>query len=288
MDNVICCIMAGGRGERFWPESTDKKPKQLLKIGTERTLVETTVNNLTPFIPRNQIIISTAPHLATAIKTKLPDLDYWIEPVGRDTAACIGYCAFKSLEKGKDSVLIFVGADYHIADKKLFQDHLSLALRFAREGKIITLGIQPSRPSVDFGYIEPGYEILSEETPFKVYSVKQFVEKPDRETAVKYMNKGFLWNSGMFIFKTSTILSAFKKHLPGHYSILQQIFDSKFDPVLSLELFQKLERISIDYGIMEKEKNNLVVIRSTFGWDDLGDWKALERHYDPDPDNNIV
>ncbi|MFW9991216.1 MAG: mannose-1-phosphate guanylyltransferase [Candidatus Odinarchaeota archaeon] len=285
---VICCIMAGGRGERFWPDSRRDHPKQLLRIGTEKTLVETTVDNLSPLLQRDQIVISTSPDLESPLRKVLPDLEFWTEPAPRDTAACIGYCTYKSLKYDKDTVLIFVGSDYHIADKVSFQQHLATAIEFARQGKIVTLGIKPDRPATGYGYIQTGKMVSGPDSDHRVYEVERFVEKPDYKTALEYLEKEYLWNSGMFIVKASTMIKAFRKHLVGHYEVLEKINTIDFDPVKSLELFETLQRISIDYGIMEKETQNLVVIKSTFVWDDLGDWTALERHYEPDPSNNLI
>ncbi|MHA2296361.1 MAG: mannose-1-phosphate guanylyltransferase [Candidatus Hodarchaeales archaeon] len=288
IDKVICCIMAGGKGERFWPDSRLDNPKQLLKIATEKTLVETTVDNLSPLLLQEQIIISTNPVLESILKRVLPELDFWTEPVPRDTAACIGFCTYKSLKYGQDTVLIFVGADYFIADKHSFQQHLETAIDFAKQGKIVTLGIQPTRPAIGFGYIQLGNKLSGDNVKHEVYEVERFREKPDKETALQYIENGFLWNSGMFIVKNSVMIEAFKKHLPIHHEILEEVYDNDFEPQKSLELFETLQMISIDYGIMEKEKDNLVVVKSSFGWDDLGDWTALDRYYELDSNKNII
>jgi len=258
-----------------------------MKIGTEKTLVESTIDNLHPLIQREQVVISTSSPLEPSLRSVLPDVEFWTEPIPRDTAACIGYCTYRSLKHGEETVLIFVGSDYHIADKIAYQQHLSTAIKHAKQGKIVTLGIKPTRPATGFGYIQPGKKLTENDSLHSVYEVENFVEKPDHETALQYVEKGYFWNSGMFIVKASIMVEAFKKHLSKHHEVLEEMQAANFEPDKSLELFKTLERISIDYGIMEKEKSNLVVVRSAFGWDDLGDWSALERHYGSDNSGNI-
>jgi len=178
-----------------------------------------------------------------------------------------------------------MGADYHIPDLNTFNVVLKAAITHAKKGNIVTIGIKPNRPATRFGYIEPGIKITG--TDIDTFKVKMFKEKPNRSTAEEYIKQGFMWNSGMFIVKPSVLYQKIQKYMPELYNALEKIQVSGFDSKLAYEAFQPLSKISIDYGIMEKT-DDLVVVEGIFNWDDIGTWDSLDRILSKDSDGNII
>ena len=184
-----------------------------------------------------------------------------------------------------DDVTVFMGADYHIPDLNQFIGTLNTAIGLAEKGKIVTIGIKPSRLEKRFGYIEPGKEISHTKTT--AYEVKAFKEKPDETLAKEYIDKGFMWNSGMFIVKPSVLFENFQKHMPILYKGLKEIKGANFDHDIAYKIFEPFSKISIDYGVMEKT-DDLVLVKGDFAWDDIGTWDSLDRIIERDNDGNIV
>ena len=282
-------IMAGGSGERFWPLSTKERPKQLLKlIDPERSMIRMTVDRILPLIPAEKIFIGTNAIQAEAIKNELPMLptnNIIVEPAFKDTAAAIGYGAIQIkqslIEREKleeDVTLVVLASDHLIKNEENFRQRLKTAAESAEKNKsIVTLGIKPNKPETGYGYIETEECYIGE--PAKV---KRFWEKPSLERAEKYIEAGkYLWNSGMFVFNITTMLENFRLHLPNHHKILNEISNEKF-PMNNEKLkgkFEKFEKISIDFGIMEKA-DNIEVIPVDFGWNDIGSYPALDEVFE--------
>jgi mannose-1-phosphate guanylyltransferase len=297
-DNFYAVIMAGGKGERFWPQSRIKKPKQLLNILGEKTLIEESVIRLRPIISEKNIIIITNKLYVEQIKKLFPNIpeDNIVgEPVGKDTAACIALAAALATSKsGKESnpVLAVLPADHIIKKTESFCKVLEESAEIASNSdKIITIGITPTEPSTGYGYIKYGEKYESVNFPTHFYCVEKFFEKPDYETAVGFLKEGnFKWNSGMFLFSFKTIFDAFHKYLPemanGINCMLQGASENNFENAVC-DFFEICPKISIDYAVMEKA-DNILVAESTFEWDDVGSWTALKKHLQTDKNDNAV
>lgn len=293
MKNISVLIMAGGSGERFWPLSTKERPKQLLKlIDEQRSLIRMTVDRVLPIVPPERIFVATNSVQAKAVYEELPMIpkeNIILEPAFKDTAAAIGFGSIIINRKYPDSTLIVLASDHLIKNEPDFRSCLSTAIEVANaNNSIVTLGIKPDKPETGYGYLETTECYIGEPT-----RVMNFCEKPILETAVKYVTDGrFLWNSGIFIFRISTILKAFELLLPKHYNILTQISqlgDSMLDCTNSelIKLFETFEKISIDFGIMEKFDNTMV-IPVDFGWSDIGSFPALAEVFTPNENSTVL
>lgn len=293
---MLCAlIMAGGKGERFWPLSTEEKPKQFLNLLSSDSMLQMTVKRLLKLIPLDRIFIVTDKRYYNLVLEQLPDLpsrNVIAEPVGKNTAACIALSAFIIDKYFEDSTLLVVPSDHLVKDEERYLEVVKSGLQYVegRKESIITLGIKPDRPETGYGYIKHGtnLEIINQN---KVFNVECFVEKPNQETAEVYLkNNNYLWNSGMFIWNTKTIKSLFKQHLPHTFDVINEIATSidteKFQDTLG-SLYGTVENISVDYAIMEKS-DNIYVIPADFGWDDIGSWSSLKRYRLKDCNNNIL
>ena len=283
-------IMAGGRGERFWPESRVSCPKQFLKLVGNQTMIQSTVRRINRLIPAENIYIVTNSIYKDLVREQLPKLkqeNIIIEPAARNTAACIGLaCAFIR-HKDSDAVMAVLPSDHLVKEEKRFINIIDMAFRKAKSGNVlIALGIKPNYPETGYGYIKCGP--INKDLFCKA---EKFVEKPDADTAAKYMDAGnYLWNSGMFVWKADSIMESFKKYMPGLYDSVINIEKSigqKSQKRVIKEEYMKLENISIDYGIMEKA-DNIFVLPCDFGWDDVGSWTSLERLNPQDEEGNII
>ncbi|MFX1534368.1 MAG: mannose-1-phosphate guanylyltransferase [Promethearchaeota archaeon] len=291
MAELFVIIMAGGRGQRFWPYSRIELPKQCLPITSDKPMIIETIDRFFPLISRDRIFISTGEHLADKLKALLPDVNYIIEPMRRDTAACIALSTLRIQQNfpNTDAILIIAGSDYNIPieDKAYFHNDLKLAIELAEKGCIVTFGVPPSRPATQYGYIRKGASLVDYPHE-RVYSVEKFVEKPSETTAEVYLKSGdFLWNSGMFIAKADILFSEMEKYMPELVDELNFAKEKNFEAQALLEAFQNITPISIDYGVMERS-TKLVLIETSFQWDDVGDWLALERIYPTDDFGNIL
>lgn len=284
---MLCAlIMAGGKGTRFWPLSTDKKPKQFLNLLGEDTMIQMTVKRLLPLIPMERIFVVTGRCYENLVKEQLPDLledNIILEPYGRNTAPCIALSAFYIKERYMDATIAVLPSDQLIQDEEKFLKILADGEKFVDENKeaIVTLGIKPTRAETGYGYIKT----LGNDS---ICKVERFVEKPQIEKAKEYLKAGnYLWNAGMFIWKTDTILRLTKKYLYSTYEVLAEIAADKENYESNLEEnYIHVDNISIDYAVMEKH-NKIYVIPADFGWDDVGNWKAVERYGEKDVDGNI-
>lgn len=293
---MICAyILAGGLGERLWPLSTPEHPKQLLKLFSNKTMIRQTVDRILPLISANRIFVGTNIKQAHKIKKELfmiPEENIIIEPVFKGTAAAIGYAALHIKNKYKDSSMIVLASDHLILDEEGFRKNINIAIdEVINYDTIVTLGVKPTKPETGYGYIEIDGEFIYN----KVFAVNKFYEKPNLEAAKSYIKAGrFLWNSGIFIFRTETILEEMKQYMPKHYNILKEIANLISYEDLNTDVIKKLiynynrfDKISIDNGIMEKSKR-IKVVPSDFGWSDIGSFTSLRDVLKTDPNGNIV
>lgn len=295
MSDPFVVIMAGGRGERFWPQSRLRRPKHLLPIVGDKPMLAQTVDRLEGVVPTRNIFVITNREQREAVVETVPSLppeNVVAEPVGRDTAAAVGLAALLVKQRDKDAIFTILPADHVIHNVEAFQRTLRRAIDLAQQHPaLVTIGIQPNHPATGYGYIELGDAVEgADETG--AFHVRRFVEKPVLETAKRYIESGdFVWNAGMFTWKTSVIVKEIARHVPELYSGLQQIESgladgAEVDAVLD-RVYPGLPRISIDYAVMEKAENVLTV-KAEFDWDDVGSWPAIARHFKPDDSSNVA
>jgi len=287
-------IMAGGRGTRFWPRSREKKPKHLLDILSDRTIIQETVDRIRPLVkPKNILIVTGRKHAGELIRQlpEIPAKNILIEPIGRNTAACIGWAAVHIQKKAKDDVMVVLPSDHGIADPDRYRKVIAAAARAAeKENSLITIGIQPTSPHTGYGYMEGGAAQGKVEGE-KLLRVKAFREKPNLEQARVFLNAGnFYWNSGMFVWKASTILTEIERFLPDLHAGLMTIkaaIGKDTETRTVSRIYKNLASVSIDYGVMEKAKD-VFVIPADFGWSDVGSWDALWEISAKDKNGNAV
>ena len=285
-------IMAGGRGERFWPESRMDMPKQFLSLtGDGRTMIQLTVERIKSLVDIEDIFIATNESYMELVKRQLPGLpeeNILCEPVGRNTAPCIGLGAEHIARKYGDALMLVLPSDHLIKYNAIFCQTLEDACAVAEQGSnLVTLGITPDNPDTGYGYIK----FNPEQIVGRAYAVERFVEKPDLETAKGYLaSHEYLWNSGMFIWKTSSILENLRAFLPDMYEGLERIRAAIGTPEQQAALereFRGFKSVSIDYGIMEKAKD-IYCLAGNFGWDDVGSWLAVGRIRKTNEFGNVV
>ena len=286
MKNIFAGVMAGGKGERLWPLSRESHPKQFLKIGHKKTLIELTVERLEAFIPQENIFFITTEKLRNKFEEYFPDYRQLYEPVGKNTAAA---CAFMAqvVQKvsGDDAIILMVPADHVILNIGGFKKTVEFAVDIARMGYLVTLGIVPDRPETGYGYIERD-GILREVEDLKAFKVKKFHEKPLRDKAIEYIESGnFYWNSGMFVWRVRDIMDAFRTHMPGLYALLEKYDLTKTEDILAF--YGEVEETSIDYSVMEKAQN-IAVVEALFDWEDVGSFSSFDRVVDTDDRGNVV
>lgn len=285
-------IMAGGRGERFWPKSRKRMPKQFLSLTDDgKTMIQLTVERILPLVEMEDIYIATNRDYLPLVQEQLPDLpqqNILCEPIGRNTAPCIGLGAMHISRKYDDAVMFVLPSDHLIKYNTIFLNTLSDAAEIAEQGEnLVTLGITPDYPETGYGYIK----FNPNETLARAFAVDRFVEKPDLETAKTYLaTEQYLWNSGMFIWKVSTILKNLEQYLSETYAgllkIRHAIGTEEERSVLERE-FEAFRSESIDYGIMEKAQH-IYTLAGSFGWDDVGSWLAVERIRQSNEFGNVI
>ncbi len=290
---ISAVIMAGGKGERFWPMSRSKKPKQFLPLASDsRTMIQQTVDRIRPLVAMEDILVATNDRYCDLTQLQLPDLpmqNILCEPQGKNTAPCIGLAAAVLQKRLGDCVMVVLSSDHVIVDEQNYLNVLKTAVKVAQQDEnIVTVGIEPTYPETGYGYI---HFDAAQTVHDGVYSVRKFVEKPNFDTAQQYIKTGeYLWNSGMFVFKVSTIMEQFKRYMPNLYAGLLRIADAvdtiAYQQVLC-EQFEGFKPISIDYGVMEHAKN-IYAIPGNFGWDDVGSWTAVGRIRDRDENKNAI
>ena len=287
---MLCAvIMAGGVGSRFWPQSTESKPKQFLKLFGDRTMIQMTYDRMNRIIPSENIFIVTNERYKDLVKEQLPnikDINIIAEPCSKNTAPCILLSTLYIKNLYQEANIVCVSSDSYIGNEEKFLNIINEANDFInKENKaIVTIGITPTRPETGYGYIK--YE-KGKSIPNKVI---KFVEKPDLPLAMEYLeSREYLWNAGMFIFNSASMLDELKTYLPNEYKLLKDLplYNSKNYHKYLEENYEKCNKISIDYAVMEKS-SNVYAIPSDIGWDDVGSWKALERYTKKDSYGNIV
>lgn len=285
-------IMAGGRGERFWPKSRKSMPKQFLSLTDDgKTMIQLTVERILPLVAHEDIYIVTNRDYYDLVRQQLPEIppeNILCEPAGRNTAPCIGLGAVHIQKKYGDATMIVLPSDHIIKYTSIFLKALTDACEVAECGEnLVTLGITPDCPETGYGYIK----FIPDQMLGDAYRVERFVEKPNLETAKEYVaSEQYLWNSGMFIWKVSTILKNLERYLPETYDGLCKIAASIGTPEQDFVLeheFCAFQSQSVDYGIMEKA-DHIYIVTGSFGWDDVGSWLAVGRINKSNEFGNVV
>lgn len=293
-NQIFAVIMAGGSGTRFWPKSRAGLPKQFLKIIGDKTMLQSTVHRVEPIISHQNIFIITNVHHAQMVKEQLPSVpseNIFLEPVGRNTAPCIGIAALMVQQRDPEGVMIVLPSDHCIKNKEGFCKELKIAAERAAEKKtLISFGIKPTYPETGYGYIQCGEKssLLSE---YEIYQIERFREKPDINQAKEFIKCGnYFWNAGIFVWKASVILEEIEKYLPESYKKLMEIKKhletNKAQEEIN-NIFKTFQPESIDYGVMEKTER-AEIIASQVDWNDVGSWKSLENLLPSDESGNIT
>lgn len=282
--SVWVTVLAGGSGQRFWPLSTPERPKQLLPLASARPLIAETLERLRDFVPRERIRILAGRDLVEAIRsaTGLPESAFLVEPRARGTGPVLAWAAWEVARRDPGAVMVSLHSDHVIDPVSRFRDAVGVAVEIAvRENLLMTIAVPPERPETGYGYLRPG-DPLRAPPGHRAYRVAEFVEKPDAETAARYMEDGYRWNSGIFVWPASTFLEQVREHA------------SEIAPALpSLErgdvaaFFEDAGRVSVDEGVLERS-SRVGSIDATFAWDDLGTWESLARHRDSDARGNVT
>ena len=285
--NTYSILLAGGTGTRLWPVSRELYPKQLVKFIGDDSLVQSTIKRLGPLLDIQKVRIVCGEQHYHEIARHIDDIGLASEgkiiqePSGRNTAPAILLAACHIHHAAADGIICVFPADHVIGNIESFHERLSVAIDLAHRGHIVTFGIKPNYPETGYGYIEGGAGVSH-----GAFSVKRFVEKPDRSTAEQYIEDGnFYWNSGMFAFKASVLLEEFKIYQPKMLAAMEACFS--IDQPIARQDYDRLENISIDYAIMEKT-DKCVVVPSDFGWSDIGSWKSLYDFLEKDAANNVI
>ncbi len=293
MSSLHAVILAGGSGTRLWPRSRVEHPKQFLDFTGEGTMLQEAFERIAPIIAPEQVLVLTGAHYAQMAREQLPAVptgNVIGEPVGRGTAPPIGLAAMLLRKKASpDAVMAVLTADHVITMKERFRQVLLQAARIAGHGHLVTLGISATRPDTGYGYIERGERLYDEQFP--VYRVVRFTEKPDRETAERFLASGrYSWNSGMFIWRVDSILAEIERQMPELYAGLQKIveaWDTPSQEKVFSEVWPTLPNETIDFGVMEHALD-VVVIPVEIGWSDVGSWHALWEILPHDEAGNVI
>jgi len=293
LHNLYAIIIAGGSGTRFWPLSRQETPKQLLNIGTQKeTLIQSTVSRINPLVSSDRIYVVTNLSQVESINLQLFsstnilwDKQFIIEPEAKNTAPAIGLAAVHLRHLNPDAIMIVLPSDHVIKDNKKFYNSVIAGVRASELKYLVTIGIKPEKPETGYGYIKCG-KIIEK----GIYEVEAFKEKPNKEKAIEYVRDGnYYWNSGIFIWRADTILTAIKKHMPKLYDALMRIersLDTEKEEDVTKAVFSKIKAESIDYGVLEKA-DKVAVIPTQMGWSDIGSWHAVDYIMPLDTDNNV-
>ncbi len=293
MRKTYALILAGGVGSRLWPRSREGRPKQLLDLISERSMLQETVARVVPLVPPERIIVMTNQGYVTTVREQLPDVpatNVIGEPAVRGTASAVGFGAAIIARQDPDAVMFSLHADHYIRDVEGFRQALRAAAAVAGDGYLVTIGIEPGYPETGYGYIERG-EALGTFEGHIAYRVVRFTEKPDAEQAQAFVDSGrYYWNSGLFTWQVSTILEAFARYMPDTFEKLQvmasAIGTDREQETLN-RVWPTLENQTIDYGIMERAER-VAVVPADFGWSDVGTWNALFELMAADSERNVV
>lgn len=287
--------MAGGRGERLWPVNTRLQPKHLLAGSDGESMLEKAIKRVLALVPPKHVILVTHRNYVDAIKRHLEGRiaigGYVVEPEGKNTAVAIALAAMKLLKVDPQAHMFVLPADHYVGEEDRLRQALRTAARLTLEGdKLVTIGVNPTRPETNYGYIEMG-KMLDGDYEVPVYTVKAFKEKPDPEMAVEFLAKGdFLWNTGMYVWKARVLLESVKKYMPelnGGLTAVEPALGTDQEQAALEGLYTRIGNVSIDYGVMEKA-DNVLVVRGGFVWDDFSDWEIVARVEPSDAQGNVV
>jgi mannose-1-phosphate guanylyltransferase len=285
--------MAGGGGTRLWPLSRQKHPKQVLNLLGDRSMFQLAVDRLLPLLPPERVLVVTAADQVAALAEQVPELpreNFIVEPLGRGTAPCIGLAALHLRARDPDAVMAVLTADHYIRHTEAFRVVLSVARKVAEQGYLVTLGIEPTFPATGYGYIGQGTG-LGKMDGFPVFHVERFTEKPDSETALRFLGAGtYAWNSGMFIWQVERLLAEIRQWIPELHETLIALEAVLGTPAYGktlADLWPALHKETIDYGIMEKAER-VAVIPVDLGWSDVGAWSSVMELREPDGEGNVI
>jgi mannose-1-phosphate guanylyltransferase len=276
-------VLAGGIGSRFWPASTPRRPKQLLPLASERPLIVDTVSRAESLVPPERLHILAGEHLAAPFRSALdlPESSYMLEPAAKGTAPVLAWAAHNLARIHPESVMVSLHSDHRIEPLGGFIQVVRAAAELAdRDGLLLTVGVVPTRPETGYGYIEPGSELEAAEG-LRAFEVDSFTEKPDAATASTYMNAGYFWNTGIFVWRVDRFLEEVREHAPEIGDLLHLLDDGRPD-----EFFARVPSITVDVAIMERSMR-VATVAATFEWDDVGNWEALARTHTPDENGNV-
>ncbi len=285
--------MAGGGGTRFWPWSREERPKQVLPILSNRSMIQETVERIHPLVSPEKVFIVTSGSQAARLHRLVPQIprkNLLIEPVGKNTAPCLGLAAVHIQKRDPGAVMVVLPADHFIEGRKVFLQTLRAGARFAMEDFLITLGVRPTEPETGFGYIQKG-ALLDKVGGIQIFKAKAFREKPTRQKAIAYLRRGdYFWNTGIFIWRVTLFLEAMKKYLPEVYQEMmtfQSFLGTARERKAMEKIYAGMQPVSVDYGVMEKA-DNVAVIDARFSWNDVGSWGSLGKLWPQDGDGNAL
>ncbi len=294
MENCYGVIMAGGGGTRLWPLSRRGRPKQTLALFGKRSLFQIAVERVRPLLPPERLRVVTVAEQLRLLREQAPELpasSFVLEPAPRGTAAVVGLAAVSLIAQDSSAIMIVLTADHYIKDEELFRELLVAGVQTAEAGHLVTLGIRPAKPSTGYGYLRLG-EQLSEVRGKPIHRVDSFREKPDAQTAAEYVASGdYLWNSGMFIWRVDRIMGAIREHMPELAAGLERIRESLGsgnERQQTEAVWRDLRPETIDYGVMEKADDVVVVPAEGMGWWDVGSWDRLFELMETDGQGNLV
>lgn len=299
--NIYSVIMAGGQGTRFWPLSRAQRPKQLLQIMSRKSLVRETIDRVVPLSGRDRTLVVTVAEQLSAARKELPALprrNFLSEPHGNNTAPCIGLAALEIVNRDPQAVMVVLPADHWVADLPAFRAKLRAAVDLAlSRNDLVTIGVRPDYPETGYGYIVKG-KALESNLGFGAYRVKRFKEKPTRSMAKTLIRQGSLWNSGIFIWKASTLLERLRRYQPAIFTALEHIRAiargrSLATPASGLRTaiaraYATMPNISIDHGVLESAgaEGRVITLEADFDWSDIGSWAAVHRMMQRDMNGN--
>ena len=280
-------ILAGGIGSRFWPASTPSRPKQLLKLGSDNPLIRDTIDRILPLVPQERLRILTGARLADPILAALPELgpgNLLLEPRAAGTAPVLAWAAAEIERRDPEAVMISLHADHVIAPPQAFRDRLAHIAELALEHRrLFTIGAVPDRPETGYGYIRPGPPLpAGNGQPGAGFEVASFVEKPDAETARRYVDAGYLWNTGLFVWRVADLLDQLERHTPELAELIPLLREGGTE-----EFFRRVPNLSIDEGLLERS-DRVGVVPSDFSWDDIGAWDSVFRTHPLDEQGNAL
>ncbi|MFN2194972.1 MAG: mannose-1-phosphate guanylyltransferase [Anaerolineales bacterium] len=293
-ENYYAVIMAGGGGTRLWPVSRQGNPKQMIQLFGERSMFQISVDRLTELFPPERICVVTSEEQSRQLRPQYPEIppeNFILEPEPKNTASVVGLAAITLQKRNPNAVMAILTADHYIGNVPRFHKLLKTAYTVANQGFLVTLGIQPTYPSTAYGYIHMGSEI-GEYEGLPVHNARRFLEKPDEATASELFASGdYAWNSGMFVWKVDQIIVEFARQMPDLYTGLQLIsrdWNSDKRAQTIKKVWDGLERISIDYGVMEGAENVAIIPASELAWSDVGSWESLFEVLEANGDGNIA